>query len=45
MKQILIAICVALLVAGCGTKGGAQQSKAAVEQRDLSEQKDRASGR
>ena len=41
MKKILIAVCAALLVAGCGSKGGtSQQSKAAVESRDLFQQKD-----
>ena len=37
MKNILIAVCVAILVAGCGSKGGTQ-GKASVEQRDLFEQ-------
>jgi len=44
MKHVLVAVCAALLVAGCGTKGGTtsgQQSKAAIEQRDLFEQKDK----
>jgi len=41
MKQILVAVCVALLVVGCGTKGGTQGQKAAIEQRDLFEQKDK----
>jgi outer membrane murein-binding lipoprotein Lpp len=41
MNRVLIAVCAALLVAGCGSKGGtSQQSKAAVEQRDLFQQKD-----
>jgi peptidoglycan-associated lipoprotein len=40
MKQILIAVCVALLVAGCASKGSTSQQKAAVEQRDLFQQKD-----
>ena len=41
MKQILVAICAALLVAGCGSKGGTQQPKASVEQRDLFEKKEK----
>src|SRR5215471_4586692 len=37
MKRVLIALCVALLVAGCGSKGGSSTSgKAAIEQRDVS---------
>jgi peptidoglycan-associated lipoprotein len=41
INKVLIAVCAALLVAGCGSKGGtSQQSKAAVEQRDLFQQKD-----
>jgi peptidoglycan-associated lipoprotein len=35
MKRILVGICVAVLVAGCGSKGGQQPPKAAVEQRDV----------
>jgi peptidoglycan-associated lipoprotein len=41
MRQILVAVCAALLVAGCGAKGGTQGQKAAIEQRDLFEQKDK----
>jgi len=37
MKNILVAVCVALLVTGCSSKGGSQ-GKASVEQRDLFEQ-------
>ena len=41
MKRILIAVCVALLAAGCASKGStSSQQKAAVEQRDLFQQKD-----
>jgi len=41
MRQILIAVCAALLVTGCSSKGStSQQQKAAVEQRDLFQQKD-----
>jgi peptidoglycan-associated lipoprotein len=44
MNKVLIAVCAALLVTGCGSKGGtSQQSKAAVEQRDLFQQKDQQS--
>jgi peptidoglycan-associated lipoprotein len=35
MKRILVGICVAVFVAGCGSKGGQQPPKAAVEQRDV----------
>jgi peptidoglycan-associated lipoprotein len=35
MKRILVGVCVALLVAGCSSKGGQQPSKATVEQRDV----------
>ncbi len=35
MKRILVGVCVALLVAGCGSKGGQQPPKATVEQRDV----------
>jgi peptidoglycan-associated lipoprotein len=35
MKRILVGVCVAVLVAGCGSKGGQQPPKAAVEQRDV----------
>ncbi|MEO8627365.1 MAG: peptidoglycan-associated lipoprotein Pal [Betaproteobacteria bacterium] len=41
MKQVLIAVCVALLVTGCGNRGGTQQPKATIEQRDLFEQKEK----
>jgi membrane protein involved in colicin uptake len=41
MRQILVAVCAALLVVGCGAKGGTQGQKAAIEQRDLFEQKDK----
>jgi peptidoglycan-associated lipoprotein len=42
MNRILVAIFAALLVAGCGAKGGTQQQpKAAIEQRDLFEEKDK----
>jgi peptidoglycan-associated lipoprotein len=42
MKRILVAVCVALLVAGCASKGStSSQQKAAVEQRDLFAQKDK----
>jgi peptidoglycan-associated lipoprotein len=43
MNRILVAIFAALLVAGCGSKGGTTSgdSKAAIEQRDLFEQKDK----
>ena len=40
MKQILVAVCAALLVAGCGSKGSTTQGKAAIEQRDVSGQQD-----
>src|SRR5215510_3768382 len=37
MKRVLIALCAALLVVGCGSKGGSSTSgKAAIEQRDVS---------
>jgi peptidoglycan-associated lipoprotein len=39
MSKFWIAICIAVLVAGCGARGGTQQSKAAIEQRDLFEEK------
>jgi peptidoglycan-associated lipoprotein len=35
MKRILVGICVAVFVAGCGSKGGQPPPKAAVEQRDV----------
>jgi flagellar basal body L-ring protein FlgH len=35
MKHILIAVCAALLVAGCGSKGATTQGKATIEQRAL----------
>jgi len=38
MKRILVGICVALFIAGCGSKGGQQPPKAAVEQRDVTDQ-------
>ena len=38
MRRILVGICVALFVAGCGSKGGEQPPKAAVEQRDVTDQ-------
>jgi peptidoglycan-associated lipoprotein len=41
MRQILVAMCAALLLVGCGSKGGTQGQKAAIEQRDLFEQKDK----
>jgi peptidoglycan-associated lipoprotein len=41
MRQILVAVCAALLVVGCGAKGGTTGQKAAIEQRDLFEQKDK----
>jgi peptidoglycan-associated lipoprotein len=43
MNRILVAILAALLVAGCGSKGGTASgdSKAAIEQRDLFDQKDK----
>ena len=43
MNRILVAIFAALLVAGCGSKGGTASgdSKAAIEQRDLFDQKDK----
>jgi len=36
MKRILVGVCVAVLVAGCGSKGGQQPPKATVEQKDVS---------
>ena len=42
MKRILVGICVAVLVAGCGSKGGQQPPKAAVEQRDVATEQQRA---
>ena len=40
MKKILIGLCAALIVAGCGTTGGGQKPKSAsVEQRDVFDQK------
>jgi peptidoglycan-associated lipoprotein len=42
MNKVLIAICVAMLVVtGCSSKGGSQQSKANVEQRDLFDEKNK----
>src|SRR4029077_20048806 len=41
MRQILVAVFAALLVVGCGAKGGTTGQKAAIEQRDLFEQKDK----
>ena len=38
MKRILVGVCVALFIAGCGSKGGQQPPKAAVEQRDVTDQ-------
>jgi peptidoglycan-associated lipoprotein len=40
MKQILVAVFAALLVAGCASKGATTQGKAAIEQRSGSDQKD-----
>jgi peptidoglycan-associated lipoprotein len=40
MKHILVAVCAALVVAGCGSKGAtSSQGKAAIEQRSVSDQK------
>jgi peptidoglycan-associated lipoprotein len=38
MKQIFVAVCAVLLVAGCGSKGSTTQGKAAIEQRSMSDQ-------
>ena len=38
MKRVLVALCVALLAAGCSSKGSTTQGKAAIEQRDISGQ-------
>jgi peptidoglycan-associated lipoprotein len=40
MKRVWVGVCVAVLLAGCGSTGGggAQKPKAAVEQRDVSDQ-------
>jgi len=42
MKRILVGVCVALLVAGCGSKGGSQPPKATVEQKDVTAQQSAA---
>src|SRR5262245_10531644 len=43
MKRILVGVCVALFVAGCGSKGGAPP-KATVEQRDVTGAQQPAAG-
>jgi peptidoglycan-associated lipoprotein len=35
MRQFVVAVCTALLVAGCGSRGETTQQEAAIEQRDL----------
>jgi len=42
MKQIFIAVCAALLVAGCSSKGTTTQGKAAIEQRSVADQNQQA---
>lgn len=42
MNRVLVGICVALLLAGCGGRGGALPPRAAVEQRDVLDQSQQA---
>jgi peptidoglycan-associated lipoprotein len=42
MKRILVGVCIAVLVAGCGSKGGSQPPKASVDQKDVNAQQSAA---